>query len=114
MSVTISGEQRDALYDHILLKLSAFGDLQLALDRGDIETATRLGRRFSDGLRLIQDELGWGVGSSASYELRTIPPAELARILAGIRDDAADEYEAERAEQEEFRANGERTSGPSD
>jgi hypothetical protein len=110
MTVTITAEQRDALYDHVLLELSRFGDLQLALDQGDLEAVSRLGRVLSVGLRLIQEELGWGESHSPSYELSKIPPTELARILGRIRDAATEEYESERAQQEEFRAAWDQTA----
>jgi len=108
MSVALSATQRDALYRQVLAELTALDDLRQAWENGDIEAAYRLGRRCSDCLRLIVDGLGWGEQSSSeSVELR-IPPAELTRIFSRLRDSATLQYEAERADQEEFRANWDR------
>jgi hypothetical protein len=104
MSVTISADQRNALYRRLLDQLRGFDDLLKAVDDGEIETAYRLGRRLTDALSLIQEELGWGEEATGEWELRKIPPKALARTLARIRDDALTQYEREREEQEEFRS----------
>jgi hypothetical protein len=108
VSVALTAKQRDALYRQVLAELTALDDLREAWEREDVEAAYRLGRRCSDCLRLVVDGLGWGEhASSESVELR-IPPADLTRILSRLRDSAALQYETERADQEEFRANWDR------
>lgn len=108
MCITLTETERDALYHQALTELTLIDDLREAWERGDVETAYRLGRLCSDCLRLVVDGLGWGErASSKPIELR-IPPAELTRILSRMRDSAVLQYEAERPEQEEFRANWDR------
>lgn len=87
MSITLSADHRDALYELILDRLSGLGDLWLVIKREDYETADRLGREFSDDLRLILDDLGW-VPNDEPVTL-TLPAADLQRIFATLRDHAA-------------------------
>jgi hypothetical protein len=98
----ISAEQRDALYAQIVLRLSALDDLRLAVDEERFDKADRLAREFSDGLRLVIGDLGWGDRRKGSVELTTTS-AELKRILGGMRERAIEQFEAERPEQEAFR-----------
>lgn len=86
VQITLSAEQRDALYDLILDRLSGLGDLWLLIELEEYATADRLGREFSDDLRLILDDLGWG-GSGGSVTL-TLPPADLRRIFSTLREHA--------------------------
>ena len=110
MTVTISAEQRDALYERALAELRGFEDLLAAVDARDMEAAYRRGRRFLDALRLIQEELGWGEHPDGSRDLRTIAPRELSKILGRVRDDAIVDYERERPEQEQHRTTWEETA----
>jgi len=104
MGVTISAEQRDALYSLVLDELTAFEDLRIAYEADDIETSYRLGRRVSDALRLIVDGgLGWGAHAAGPVEL-TLPAEELRRIFTSLRRNAVTLYEAMRPEQEEVEA----------
>ncbi|MGV1048558.1 MAG: hypothetical protein ACOYD4_08575 [Solirubrobacterales bacterium] len=80
MSLTITAEQRDALYDQILIRLSGIDGVWLALRAGELETAERLAREYSDALRLLLDGLGFGEGSGESVEL-TSSPDVLRRVL---------------------------------
>lgn len=104
MAVTISVEQRDALYSLILDELNAFEDLRLAYEADEIEASYRLGRRVSDGLRLIVDGgLGWGTHAASPIELK-LPPEDLRRIFGNLRRNAISLYESMRPEQEELQA----------
>lgn len=104
MGITISAEQRDAVYSLVLDELNAFEDLRLAYEADDVETSYRLGRRVGDGLRLIVDGgLGWGTRAAGPIEL-TLPPDDLRRIFANLRRNAIGLYEAMRPEQEELQA----------
>lgn len=94
--VTISAEQRDALYDQVLDHLSGIADLWSAVQRRDFGTADRVGREFSDDLRLILDDLGWG-DSGGPVEL-TMPTGDLRRVLLQLRQQA-EHQEADLAEQ---------------
>ena len=108
MPIVLTAEQRDALYRQTIAELTLLDDLRRAWEIGDVETAYRLGRSCSDCLRLIVDGLGWGERSSSEKVELRIPLAELTRIFSRLRDSATLQYEAERPDQEEFRANWDR------
>jgi hypothetical protein len=95
VGVTITAEQRDALYDRILDRLSGIGDVWLAANSQDFATAERLGREYSDELRLVHDDLGWGDGpDSGAVELESSPDV-LRRVFARLRDTTATERKAQ-------------------
>ena len=89
MIPTISAEQRDALYDQILDRLSGIGDIELAIRSEDYDNAERLGREYCDDLRLLLDDLGLGDGNGEPVEL-TAPPEVLRRVLSRLRQIAED------------------------
>jgi hypothetical protein len=107
MSLTITAEQRDALYDQILDRLSGIGDVWLTASTENYEAAGRLGREYSDDLRLVLDDLGWGEGPEGAIELTT-PPDILRRALTRLRDAAIGLDASQRKEREEVRAAEER------
>jgi hypothetical protein len=92
--VTVTSQQRDALYDRILSRLSGIEDIWLAASRGDYETADRLGREYSDELRLVLDDLGWGDGPGGDLDLKTDPDV-LRRVFGRLRDSTVTEREAQ-------------------
>lgn len=92
MSLTISAAQRDALYDQILDRLSGIGDIGVAIQAENYDDAERIGRAYSDDLRLLLDDLGIGDGSGAPVELAT-PPEVLRRALPRLRE-LAEEHSA--------------------
>ncbi|HEY0319185.1 MAG TPA: hypothetical protein VGC49_12945 [Solirubrobacterales bacterium] len=107
MTITITAEERDALYDQILIRLSGIGDVWIALEAKNYELADRLGREYSDDLRLVLDDLGWGEGSGESLELTT--PAEvLRRVFRRLRDTALSRQAVEERERAEARTSEER------
>jgi hypothetical protein len=83
---TISRAQRDAVHELLVEHLGGLGDVRIAVDRGDLDTARRLAREFAEDFRLL-DDLGWGPDERAEIVL-TIPPAELAAIFERLRADA--------------------------
>ena len=85
MTVTITPAQRDALYDQILDRLSGIGDIELAIQSENYDTAERLGREYSDDLRLLLDDLGFGHGDGSPVAL-TSPPDVLRRVLPRLRE----------------------------
>jgi hypothetical protein len=87
MSPTITPAQRDALYDQILERLSGIGDVWIAAKSEDFEVADRLGRDYSDDLRLVLDDLGWGEGPGGAVRLQT-PPEVLRRVFSRLQDTA--------------------------
>jgi hypothetical protein len=98
MTLTITAGQRDLLYEEILIRLAAVGDINLALKQKDWEAATRLGMAFSDDLRLVSQDLGWGPRQADEPVELTSPPDVLRRAMSRWRDallgiDAAQESE---------------------
>jgi hypothetical protein len=101
VSVRITATERDALYEQISVRLSGIDEVWMAVEAGDFARADRVGREFSDDLRLILDDLGWGAGSGEPLELIT-PPDVLRRVCTRMQDRA----EAQREMEEEERAQG--------
>jgi hypothetical protein len=108
MSVTISHAQRDAVYDQILGRLSGIDDIWLAASTEKFETADRLGREYSDELRLIVDDLGWGGGPGVEIVELNTPPDVLRRVFGRLHDTAADERAHRQARGVEGREDEER------
>ena len=84
MRVTITAAQRDALYDQILDRLSGIGDIEVAIQAENYDDAERIGREYSDDLRLLLDDLGIGEGDGEPVEL-SAPPEVLRRVLPRLR-----------------------------
>lgn len=101
--MTITAAERDALYEHIYVRLSGIGDVWMAIEAGDFARAGRLGREFSDDLRLVLDDLGWGERGAGPLELRT-PPEVLRRIFHRIHAVAEEERAHEERERLEVHA----------
>jgi hypothetical protein len=99
VTVRITAAERDALYDELFVRLSGIDGIWLSAQVQDYEAADRLAREFSDDLRLILDDLGWGEGGGEPLEL-TAPPDVIRRVVTRLRDRA----ETQRATQEEERA----------
>jgi hypothetical protein len=86
-AITITSAQRDALYKEIFVGLSGIGDVWLAACAADYDKAAELGRDYSDDLRLLLDDLGWGEVFETDVELTT-PPEVLRRVLGRMRESA--------------------------
>ena len=103
LSFTLSLAERDAIYELALDHLSGFDDLRLAIGRGDLDTAQRLSLEFSDEQRLILYDLDWGDDVERAAFRLTLPPEELRRLFASLRQrvevqiatEAQDETDAE-------------------
>ena len=107
MTLTITADQRDALYDQIVDRLNGIDDIWLAVRAENYELAERLGRAYSDDLRLVTDDLGWGDGPGGPVELST-PPDVLHRALSRLRDAAMSHAASQEKEWSEFRQSEER------
>jgi hypothetical protein len=88
MPVTISRAQRDAIYQMVITHLTGIGDVWLAVHRRDFADAKRLGRKFAEDLRLLED-LGWSETIDQETVTLTMAPGELTRTLARLHKDAA-------------------------
>jgi len=95
MSLTITAAQRDALRDLILDRILGIDDLRHVVTAGDYQAAERLAWEYSDALRLVSEDLGWGEGPPGSIELKT-PPDVLERACTGLRELAAQRAAAPR------------------
>lgn len=87
MAVNVGREQRDAIHAEVLGVLTGTGDVYFELERGDYEAARRLRRRFEDAMRLL-DDLGWDPDAAGEEFELSMPPGELARVLAELSDNA--------------------------
>ena len=103
-TATITGEQRDAIYDLLVGRLTFLPDLLKAVEQENFETANRLVREFTEDFRLLAD-LGWGPDQRSEVPL-TIPAANLIAILERLRAEAqgglsesAEERDAREAEE---------------
>lgn len=85
MGAFITADQRDALYDQILDRMSGIGDIELALQLENYDAAERLGQEYSDDLLLLLNDLGLGQGTGESVELTTDPKV-LRRTMIRLRD----------------------------
>lgn len=103
MAATITAEERDAIFTHILLALDAFEDVENAIETGDHEVAYAVGRRVSDGLRLILDGgLGFAQSTVGPVTLK-LPPNELRPIMSRMRRELDALCESKRPEFESAR-----------
>jgi hypothetical protein len=101
MPVTLQPKERDALWAQINSNFTLFGDLELAMSRGEEETCYRLGRKISDGLRLILDGgLGWQE-QSAMPTVLTLPDTELRGLMHRMQEQAVTHFEARRPDAEQ-------------
>jgi hypothetical protein len=86
-SILISAKQRDLLYDRILIHLSGIDAVYLAVEEQDFATADRLSREYSDELRLVMDDLGWGGKHEGEIEL-TNSADVVRRVISRLRKNA--------------------------
>jgi hypothetical protein len=84
MTPFFTPEQRDALYDQILDRLSGIGDIELAVRAGRYDSASRLCEEYSDELRLLRNDLGFGESSGQRIWVTTAPEV-LQRVLPRLR-----------------------------
>jgi hypothetical protein len=97
MNAVLSPEERNALYEQILVRLSGIGDIWIALAAERFDTAERLAAEYADELRLVLDDLGFGEGTGQAIEL-SAPREVLRRVLGRLRELA--EGEAEQTHEE--------------
>jgi hypothetical protein len=104
MAITLKPAERDAIFTQIGADFTAFGDLEKAIDDGDEEQCYILGRRLSDGLRLLLDGgLGWRPRTAGPTVL-TIPDEELLGIMSRLQERMVTLYESMRPDREETQA----------
>lgn len=102
MPITITARQRNALYEVLLDRISAIGDVWIAVCAGHYDVANRLALAYADELRFIADDIAWGDDPpSDPIELKT-PPDVLKRVLGRLRDIAAGLHATEERERLEL------------
>jgi len=110
-TITISGQQREGLYELVRNHLGSVGDLWGALERDkDFATAARLGLEFGEDFELLE-QIGWGEDEDReSFEL-TMPVHDLTELLKRLHDEAEQVLQGkgtERQAREDDRATEER------
>jgi hypothetical protein len=85
VTVAITAEQRDAVYDRMLLGLGGIADAWPAAGAAEVIEAERLGERDSDDLRRVLDDLA---SSGDPVEL-SAPPAVQRRVFSRLGEQAA-------------------------
>jgi hypothetical protein len=88
MAVTITRAQRDAIYELVVTRLIAIGDVWLSIKRREFADAKKMGREYAEDLRLLED-LGWADTIDRETVALTQPPAELTRTLARLHKNAS-------------------------
>jgi nucleotide-binding universal stress UspA family protein len=88
MALTISREQRDAIYELVLTHLTGIGDVWIQIEKRNFAKAKRLGRAFAEDLRLL-DDLGWSETIDHNRVALTMAPTELAQTVARLHGNAA-------------------------
>ena len=88
MPVIITRAQRDAVYELVITRLTAIGDVWLSIKRGEFADARQMGREFAEDLRLLED-LGWAETIDRETASLTQPLQELTRTLARLHKDAS-------------------------
>lgn len=96
MSITITGEQRDALYEQLVIRLTGLNDVYIAAEQENFEEAEALSGEFVDCLTLLNSDLGWGDQREGPIRLSS-PPDRLRRVLSSLkqRAEGEDRQEAE-------------------
>jgi hypothetical protein len=88
MPVTITRVQRDAVYELVITRLTAIGDVWLSIQRREFADAKKMGREFAEDLRLLED-LGWAETIDRDIVSLTQPPEELTSALARLHEEAS-------------------------
>ncbi|HWC49809.1 MAG TPA: hypothetical protein VG448_13085 [Solirubrobacterales bacterium] len=89
------------MYEHILVRLTGVNDINIALEQGNFEEASRLSDEFADCLRLLRDGLGWGDSAQGSIELKA-PADVVRRSLSRVKERAESEDRLEAEESAEL------------
>lgn len=86
-TVTITADQREAVYSYVHDRLSALGDVLKSIERGDYATAERMGGEFRQDFQLL-DALGWQPQDGRDEFSLTMGADDLASLIDRLRKDA--------------------------
>jgi hypothetical protein len=81
----IDPHQRDVLYMAITARLTGVNDVCIEYQHDNFEAAQQLSGEFSDDLRVLHDDLGWGETPSESIQLNA-PRDVWERTLSRIQE----------------------------
>lgn len=101
--IVLGPEQREAIVGQLLDHLSGIDALRQAVLEGNLAKAERIGGEFSDELRLILEDLGWGSARGEAVTL-SLPSTVLRRVFSRIRKQAEAQQASEQAERDELEA----------
>lgn len=83
MAITIDREQRDAMYQEVVLDLNGFTDLWTEFDAGNFDQARELRDRFVLDMRLL-DDLGWEPAVEGEAFDLTMDGVDLAAVVSHL------------------------------
>lgn len=99
----ITGRQRELLYDIVFTRLTAIDSVWRAAKEQRWEEAQLLSSEYSDLLRLMVDDLGWGAEQKEAIEFTT-PPDVLQRAIEIVKREALVEDHEQRQDRLEVAA----------
>jgi len=85
MAITITRDQREALYQEVMTDLTSARDIVLFLEDGDYDKAREYRQRFEGSVRLL-DDIGWEPDDDRDEFPLTMPGHELARLMRRINE----------------------------
>jgi hypothetical protein len=94
MTITITGEEHEVLWEEAEARLTGIDAVWYAVAEGDFEAADRISREYLDFLRVLVEGLGWGERGGGDAELRA-PTDVLRRSLRWMREGAVGRATAE-------------------
>ena len=83
MAITIKRDQRDAMYQEVVLDLNGLTDLWTEFDAGNYDRAKELRQRFMFDMRLL-DDLGWEPEQEADEFTLTMDGVDLAWVVSHL------------------------------
>lgn len=83
MAISIRREQRDAIYQEVVLDLNGLTDLWTEFEAGNYERAKELRQRFVFDMRLL-DDLGWEPEQEADEFPLTMDGVDLAAAISHL------------------------------
>jgi hypothetical protein len=83
MAITIDREQRDAMYQEVMVDLHGLTDLRTELEAGNYDRAKELRQRFVFDMRLL-DDLGWEPEQDADEFELTMDGVDLAWVVSHL------------------------------
>ena len=83
MAITINRDQRDAMYQEVVLDLNGLTDLWTEFDAGNYDRAKELRQRFMFDMRLL-DDLGWDRDEARDEFTLTMDGVDLAWVVSHL------------------------------